>query len=142
MTRYENIRQFVWVENLPFSVDTDADIDIALEAMREEGIKEAPVWHGHPDCTDSYRDPKVKVICLPMGNTTRNNRISIQYTARPNYSGWEEGWSPRLWVNGHKTGWGFRISSTRDEALADAKQAAQVEAARYPGDWDVTVRER
>jgi hypothetical protein len=38
-----------------YPIDTLEQIKVAQQALREEGIAEAFVWVGDPDCLDSYR---------------------------------------------------------------------------------------
>jgi len=49
-------RQYVMVGEDAYVIDTDAEIEEAMRALQVCGIVGAPVWHGDPECPDSYVD--------------------------------------------------------------------------------------
>ena len=52
----------------------------------------------------------------------------------------QDGWMPAIRTNGRRwSGWTSKVYD-RDEALALAKLDAEEEAARFVGDWNVTVK--
>lgn len=55
MNYTENTAEYVIVNDEPFATDTESECEAARDAMREAGIAELPVYHGHPECPDSYR---------------------------------------------------------------------------------------
>lgn len=70
---------------------------------------------------------------------TDSGRIEILYRAAPNArEGY--GWVPLLRVNGRSAGSEWSSSGyDKDVALTMARQMADEEAARYVGDWDITI---
>jgi len=71
-----------------------------------------------------------------------NPVIAIEYYAARNESRRAGDWLPIIINNGHAAGstWAGR-GYDEDEALAAARTLAEEEAARYVGDWDVSIRE-
>lgn len=69
-------------------------------------------------------------------------KMKIEYGCRPNASPCG-GYLPAMWVNGRAMGSTWSGTTyEEEEALALAKREALEEAARYVGDWSVTVEER
>ena len=67
-----------------------------------------------------------------------DDTIFIKAYAVPNGAG--RGWLPVYTVNGHPHGDTYATTGySETEALTLAQQFAQAEAARYIGDWNVTV---
>lgn len=67
-----------------------------------------------------------------------NGKIMIVAYALPNGAG--RGWLPVYTVNGHPHGNTYAATGySKNEAELLALQFAQAEAARYIGDWNVTV---
>ena len=55
-------RHYVMIAGEPYAIDTLREIERAAKALWDAGEDEAPVWHGHPDSPDSYRDTAQKVF--------------------------------------------------------------------------------
>ena len=67
-----------------------------------------------------------------------NGKIMIVAYAVPNAAG--RGWLPVYTVNGHPHGDTYATTGySKTEAESLALQFAQAEAARYIGDWNVTI---
>lgn len=68
--------------------------------------------------------------------------VKIEYGCRPNAAP-VGGFLPALWINGRSSGSTYS-GTTYDvaEALALAERQASEEAARYIGDWIITVTQR
>jgi hypothetical protein len=64
----------------------------------------------------------------------------IKMTITPKIISCNNGWLPVIVVNGNQKGNTYqeRVYS-KDEAIALAYRAADDEAARYGGDWDITI---
>ena len=54
--------QYVVVNDEVVPTNPTAEIDEARAAMLDAEINELPIWHGSPDCTDSYRDANAKIF--------------------------------------------------------------------------------
>lgn len=67
------------------------------------------------------------------------NSVFIVARAIPNVANKGQ-WLPVYTVNGHLHGSTYAVTGySKDEAIALALQMAEEEAARYVGDWDVTI---
>lgn len=66
--------------------------------------------------------------------------ITITYTAVPNLREEAGGFLPMVWVNGRaeRSRWSAR-GYEQEEALEMARIEAQAEAARFAGDWTITI---
>lgn len=63
MRRYNaRTRHYIMVAGEPYAIDTLEQIDRAAAALYDIGQTEAQVWHGHPECPDSYQDSARKVF--------------------------------------------------------------------------------
>lgn len=69
------------------------------------------------------------------------SRVEIKYAAEPNLNTYKGGWVPVIWNGEKKSGGWMSVGLDKDEALAAAAEWAAEEAARYVGDWVVTVTE-
>lgn len=68
--------------------------------------------------------------------------IDIRFDAVPNARP-NSGWLPAIWVNGRRRGDSWACTGyDRDEALVLAEKDAREEAARFVGDWTITVERR
>ncbi len=47
---------YILIDGEPHLTDTDDEVQAAREALRDAGVENAPLYHGDPDCPDSYRD--------------------------------------------------------------------------------------
>jgi predicted nicotinamide N-methyase len=45
---------FILVNDVPYEVDTEEELQIAKEALREQGVEVTTVYAGDPDCPDAY----------------------------------------------------------------------------------------
>lgn len=71
-------------------------------------------------------------------NRAGHERIAIEYgTKRAN-----GGWHPAYWINGRERYFWTPAAHDKDRALAMARAEAEHEAARYVGDWTVTVKQK
>jgi hypothetical protein len=64
-------------------------------------------------------------------------KVTIEYGAVRS-EGTEQIWMPRVWVNGWAISWFERLD--REAALAFARREAEAEAAKYIGDWEITIQ--
>lgn len=48
-------KEYIIVEGDSFPIDTDEEVEVARGAMVSAELTSVPVWHGDPDCPDSYR---------------------------------------------------------------------------------------
>jgi hypothetical protein len=68
-----------------------------------------------------------------------NDPIRIEYGAAP----CRTYWLPTVWIDGRRFGHAYWPTGyEHDEAVRLAEVAARAEAARYIGDWTVTVERR
>lgn len=75
--------------------------------------------------------------------TTSEERVDIQYNAVPNDDKRRGGWMPVYRVGrGRTRGDTYGRGHDLDRAVRAAKAMAHEEAARYRGDWCVTVRRK
>ena len=68
--------------------------------------------------------------------------IRIEYDAIDNADTRRGGFMPVVWINGHRRGDSYGRGYDHDKAVAIAHAEAREEAARYIGDWQITVRPR
>ena len=75
-----------------------------------------------------------------MKRRKNDDKIVIRYFAVPNADTRRGGFMPAIEVNGRLRGDTYGKGYDREEALVLAQAEALEEAARYTGDWRVTVR--
>ncbi len=71
---------------------------------------------------------------------SNKERVEIRYGILKNTRGKDTGWVP--WMTGSvsrsKSSWSVGCL-TREEALIEARERAEAEAAHYGGDWDIVL---
>jgi len=79
--------------------------------------------------------------CCGLGGGA--GRVTIEYAAVPNARGADHGWLPLIWIDGRQSGHTYAAHGyDRDVAAQLALADAREEAARYSGDYRVTITER
>jgi hypothetical protein len=79
----------------------------------------------------------------PESNPSDDPEILIEYAAVKNENENKPGWVPAVWNNKHVVVYPWHTRSyDQDVALRMARESAEEEAARYTGDWDVSMQER
>jgi len=74
-----------------------------------------------------------------MTRRKKNGEVLIEWAAVPNEDKRRGGWLPIIWINGRQTGDVWGRGYDLDDAALLAQRAASEEAARYIGDWKITI---
>ena len=113
---------FICINDETYLTDTDKQIAAARKALMVAGLESAPVWAGHPDCPDSYRNGDVLWALTAADLATSIARGCYQRdlaAGRANLSGSD--------LKGKAKLWGAAYARSRRAFMARA-EAAGVEA--------------
>lgn len=116
-----------------------SDRRIAALIANKEDVRNTPAWR---DAMSERRmiDLPSRLSQVPI-DRSKHTRIDIRWYALPNENKRAGGFLPIIEENGKIRGhtwWSHGYSKTEAETMAEAE--AQEAAARFTGDWNVTVK--